>query len=544
MPDLAFHISSETADANGHCPSGDRTRVTLPIEPAIQVPNDAQPVAWLHNLAFTNSIANISTSDSSNTIVLGTGDGALKFQNGTQTANAPFIGFTYKVTDSDGTEHDMAMVAPLTQEHGLHGATYEVDSAPTSDGGTANLNWSGIPATLDGLTIAQVYSKINACFEKALNNGTYAKQTRQDMIFELEGADTAAYAYGTPSDAWYQEILALMPLPGSTASGLLTYNSATPNGTSVTISASPNDNAALISALNTHEFQLMTSDEINDWINDVWITNLSTYSGAVSIFEALGGGPLTPTASDPIWSDRNSFGGNAATVTSGFGLYGDGSQASLKLPIASYELDGFERAIARQAKANLAFWSTINSHQSAATALADPDNDSQWKLATDGTLSSDGIAYLKIVQLIPDTELNRCKLQCAPQVQVVSGGLATEVLGFESSQLGVATEGPTIVTASGAAKVDRTRAVVFHAPTLAAGSYSTSGKRGGSALAMIPVTAALGTVQSWKASVPVKVPSGIAGTSVTHLTVFLSNEDGEALNLLADRWSAQLILSY
>ena len=35
---------------------------------------------------------------------------------------------------------------------------------------------------------------------------------------------------------------------------------------------------------------------------------------------------------------------------------------------------------------------------------------------------------------------------------------------------------------------DRTRAAVFHAPTLAAGSYSTAGKRGGSALAMIPVT--------------------------------------------------------
>ena len=169
-------------------------------------------------------------------------------------------------------------------------------------------------------------------------------------------------------------------------------------------------------------------------------------------------------------------------------------------------------------EANLAFWSTINSHQSASTQLADPDNNSEWKFATDGTLSSDGIAYLKILELIPDTELNRCKLQCAPQVQVLSGGLATEVLGFESSQLGVATEGPTIVTASGAAKVDRTRAVVFHAPTLAAGSYSTSGKRGGSALAMIPVTAPLGTVQSWEASVPVKVPSGIAGTSVTHPT--------------------------
>ena len=110
--------------------------------------------------------------------------------------------------------------------------------------------------------------------------------------------------------------------------------------------------------------------------------------------------------------------------------------------------------------------------------------------------------------------------------------------------MGIGTEGPAQITATNAAKVDRTRAVVFHAPTLAAGSYSTEGKKGGSALAMIPVTAKVGDVQSWEAEVPVKVPSGIAGTSVTHLTVFLSNEDGESLNLLADRWSAQLILSY
>jgi hypothetical protein len=92
--------------------------------------------------------------------------------------------------------------------------------------------------------------------------------------------------------------------------------------------------------------------------------------------------------------------------------------------------------------------------------------------------------------------------------------------------------------------VDRNRCVVFHAPTLAAGSYSTAGKRGGSALAMIPITAGVGDVQAWEASVPVQVPANIAGSSLSHLTVFLSNEDGEKLNLLADRWSAQLILSF
>ena len=100
------------------------------------------------------------------------------------------------------------------------------------------------------------------------------------------------------------------------------------------------------------------------------------------------------------------------------------------------------------------------------------------------------------------------------------------------------------IQAADAARVDRVRAVVFHAPTLCAGSYSTAGKQGGSALAMVPITAPVGDVQSWEASVPIKVPAGVAGTSLNHITVYLASEDGEAINLVGDRWSAQLILSY
>ena len=174
----------------------------------------------------------------------------------------------------------------------------------------------------------------------------------------ISGADTAAYAHGVPSDVDYREIPALMPLPGSTASGILTYNNTSASGTSATISVTPNDNDALIQALNDHEFQLMTSQEIDDWINEVWVTHLEIYSGAVSIFDALGGGPLTPTASNPIWSDRNSFGGSANIVSSGFGLYGDSNQVTCKIPVGSYELDGFARAVARQAMAD----STVNFH--------------------------------------------------------------------------------------------------------------------------------------------------------------------------------------
>ena len=48
---------------------------------------------------------------------------------------------------------------------------------------------------------------------------------------------------------------------------------------------------------------------------------------------------------------------------------------------------------------------------------------------------------------------------------------------------------------------------------------------------MIPIEVPVGEVQSWEARVPVKIPSSVAGSNLTHLTVFLStcNEDGEAL---------------
>ena len=67
---------------------------------------------------------------------------------------------------------------------------------------------------------------------------------------------------------------------------------------------------------------------------------------------------------------------------------------------------------------------------------------------------------------------------------------------------------------------------------------------GGSAIAMVPIDSKPGDVQSWECEVPVQVPARVAGTSLSHITVFLSNEDGEKLNLMGDRWSAQLILSF
>eukprot|EP01043_Picozoa_sp_COSAG02_P052669 COSAG02_NODE_5710_length_4103_cov_12.837662_1_plen_111_part_00 len=56
--------------------------------------------------------------------------------------------------------------------------------------------------------------------------------------------------------------------------------------------------------------------------------------------------------------------GNKQMVTSGFGLYADATtDLSIQLPVAAYSLDGMERAVARQAKANSTFWTAVSSHQ-------------------------------------------------------------------------------------------------------------------------------------------------------------------------------------
>ena len=86
----------------------------MPIEPALQIPNTAKPVCWPHNLAFNNSIANVSTSDGSNSLIIGTGDGAVNFKTGA-TKN-PWVGFRYLAPDG---VTQCGIVAPLTTAHGL-----------------------------------------------------------------------------------------------------------------------------------------------------------------------------------------------------------------------------------------------------------------------------------------------------------------------------------------------------------------------------------------------------------------------------------------
>ena len=541
MPDICFHFSSQRAHENGLTSGDDKTRISMPIEPAIQIPNTAKPTCYLHNMAFSNNIANVNVADGSNQITLSTGSSACKFHQGT--THKPWIGIKYK-RKVGSTLEDFQLIAPLTvagdNKLSVHGA----------DGDQA---WKGQVATLDGMTVAQVYTVINNCFQQALGgaNSGYIAASFQGKVVTDDGGTrvpTAAFTVGGKETAFPVQI------PGSSANGLISYASTgTAPGSAVAIDASL-VNSKAEPLLTSQEFEFMTSTEINDHINAAFDTT-ATYSIAKSVFDGLGGGPTGATGSNLTFADRNSLGGNATVYESpvtAFGLYQDDIvSTTVSLDIDAYELADFELAIAKGAKADTAFWAKVTSHLPTTkppTVLVNPDvRTAKYKKQVAAAESGDplgGSTYVKLLDLQPDVGADRIIATCAPNIEITGGALPTRVFGFDATQLGFTTEGPKQVKAQHAARIDRTRAILFHAPTIAAGSYSTEGKQGGSAIAMIPIDSAVGDTQSWECAVPVHVPARIAGTSLSHITVFLSNEDGEKLSLMGDRWSAQLILSF
>ena len=100
-----------------------------------------------------------------------------------------------------------------------------------------------------------------------------------------------------------------------------------------------------------------------------------------------------------------------------------------------------------------------------------------------------------------------------------------------------------IVTAGHNATVDGVRAIGFHCPSLASGTYSTSGKLGGSQLGLVPIDVGIGQVVNWEASIPIEVPCKISGTKLNELHFFLSNEDGKSILLLDGRFEAVVVWS-
>jgi hypothetical protein len=167
---------------------------------------------------------------------------------------------------------------------------------------------------------------------------------------------------------------------------------------------------------------------------------------------------------------------------------------------------------------------------------------------------SDGFTFgFKPVMLEADLQSNRVRMCLGAGVtmstaQQASSTLLTKVLGIQSTQQGVQDSTHTFklfdTSQQVAARIDKTRAVSFHCPSLASGTYSTKGVHGDSQLALVPITVPVGAVQSWETFEPIRIPAPIAGTTRNELTFYITNEEGEPVNTLGERFEAVMVVEY
>eukprot|EP01043_Picozoa_sp_COSAG02_P091916 COSAG02_NODE_28590_length_586_cov_2.503080_1_plen_137_part_00 len=91
--------------------------------------------------------------------------------------------------------------------------------------------------------------------------------------------------------------------------------------------------------------------------------NGTTYNDAVSVFDGLGGTPTPPTGTDAMRYKDWQLGGSVAygTTTPSLTKITD-ARVTCKIPIGSYELDGFARAVTRVALADAPFRAAVEAH--------------------------------------------------------------------------------------------------------------------------------------------------------------------------------------
>ena len=241
-----------------------------------------------------------------------------------------------------------------------------------------------------------------------------------------------------------------------------------------------------------------------------------------------------------------------------------GTSVPLTLSPGAYSIADIERYIAQQLYANQTLWTAYNTEVIALTTtgalspqgLANP-YDGTWDLALSyeqiqkfATVAPVGYVdnkfYMKPFTLLADVALNRVAAITATDYPNVTVGstLWEKLFGFSSAQSDAGQQYNNGVVAVKCARVDKSRAIAFHCPSLATGTYSTGGKLGGSQLALVPITSKLGETQNWEANIPIRVPCRAVGSSVGSLDFYLANEDGLPVNLMGDRFEAVVVLEY
>jgi len=98
--------------------------------------------------------------------------------------------------------------------------------------------------------------------------------------------------------------------------------------------------------------------------------------------------------------------------------------------------------------------------------------------------------------------------------------------------------------ASKGGRLLRTTSVAFHCPSLVSSSYNQHGELAGAVMANVPITVPSNNVQAWQAMYDTSIPCSLHGGNVDTIDFYLTNQDGDNVDLMGNDWLATVRLSW
>ena len=98
--------------------------------------------------------------------------------------------------------------------------------------------------------------------------------------------------------------------------------------------------------------------------------------------------------------------------------------------------------------------------------------------------------------------------------------------------------------ASKGGRLLRTTSVAFHCPSLVSSSYNQHGELAGAVMANVPITVPSNNVQAWQAMYDTSIPCSLHGGNVDTIDFYLTNQDGDNVDMMGNDWLATVRLSW
>jgi hypothetical protein len=172
---------------------------------------------------------------------------------------------------------------------------------------------------------------------------------------------------------------------------------------------------------------------------------------------------------------------------------------------------------------------------------------------TDNILEKQSLRSVKPFTFKHDTISNKLMVIVLGAVNILdTSTLFTDLLGFDKSlwpapypadkhsphgRLG-------IWTATHAPRLDMTRSLTFHCPTMIESTYSADGKFSGSQVASIPITVSANMTEVWNASFANAVPCKNQGSTISQVDYYITDQEGREVNMQKSSFQGSLLVEW